>query len=130
MRVPSSAVVHVHLQSRTTSYRRFTVALVMMSMDGTTLVCCSTSPTRRWRPVPTGLSTSSTTWRCRMPSLRRGWRRLPTLSSSYCCFRCRHHPSLPTLRRSMPCQASMRTRSHQCRMQGDKILSGLGWTSK
>jgi hypothetical protein len=43
MRMPSSAVVHVHLQSRTVSYRRFTVALVTPSMDGTTPVCCSTS---------------------------------------------------------------------------------------
>jgi hypothetical protein len=39
------------------------------------------------------------------------------------CLEC--HPSLPTPRRSMPCRTSMRTRSHQCRMRGDKILSGL-----
>jgi hypothetical protein len=36
MRMPSSTAVHIHLQSRTTSYRRFTVALVMPSMDRTT----------------------------------------------------------------------------------------------
>jgi hypothetical protein len=67
--MPSSAVVDVHLQSRTMSYRRFTIALVTPSMDGTTPVCCSTSPVRRWRPIPVGLSTWSTMWRCRMPSL-------------------------------------------------------------
>jgi hypothetical protein len=45
------------------SYRRSIVALVMPSMDGTTPVYCSTSLTRRWRPVPMGLSTLRTTWR-------------------------------------------------------------------
>jgi hypothetical protein len=108
---------HVHLQSRTTSCRRFTVTLVTPSIDGPTLVCCSTSPVRRWRPVHTGLSTLSTTWRRRTPSLRRGWRLSPTLSSSCWSCRCRWHPSLPTLRRSMPGRASMRTRSHRCRMR-------------
>jgi hypothetical protein len=38
--------VCVHLQSRTVSYRRFTVTLVTPSMDGTTPVCCSTSSVR------------------------------------------------------------------------------------
>jgi hypothetical protein len=63
MRMPSFTAVHVHLQSRTVSYRRFTIALVTPSMDGTTPVCCSTSPTRRWISVPTESSTLSTTWR-------------------------------------------------------------------
>jgi hypothetical protein len=106
--------------------QRFTVTLVTPSMDGTTPICSSTSPARRWRPVPMGLSTLSTTWRCRVLSLRRGRRQSPTLSSIYWSFRCRHHLSLPTPRRSMPCRASMRSSSHRRRMQGDKILSGLG----
>jgi hypothetical protein len=91
---------------------RFTITLVTTSMDGTTPVCCSTLPGRRWRPVPTGLSTLSTRWRCRTPRLRRGQRRSPTLSSSYWSFRDRHHLSLSTPRRSMPYRALMRTRSH------------------
>jgi hypothetical protein len=57
MRMPFSTAVHAHIQSRTASYRRFIVALVTSSMDETTPVCCSTSLTRRWRPVLTGLST-------------------------------------------------------------------------
>jgi hypothetical protein len=89
--MPSSAAVHIHLQSRTASYRRFTIALVMPRMDGTTPVCCSTSPMRRWRPVPTRLSTLSTTWRCKTPSLRRGRRLSPTLNSSCWSFRCKCH---------------------------------------
>jgi aspartokinase len=36
MRMPSSIAVHGHLQSWTVSYRRFIVALVASSMDGTT----------------------------------------------------------------------------------------------
>jgi hypothetical protein len=56
MRMPSSTAMHAHFQSRTMSYRRFTVALVTPSMDGTTPFCCSTSLARRWRPVLTGLS--------------------------------------------------------------------------
>jgi hypothetical protein len=107
-------------------YRRFTVALVTSSMDGTTPVCCSTSLTKRWRSVPMGLSTLSTMWRYRTPSLRSGWRRSPTLSSSSWSFRCRWHLSLLTLRRSMPCRVSMRTRSHRCRMQGDIIFEWIG----
>jgi hypothetical protein len=93
------------------------VALVTPSMVGTASVCCSTSPTRRSRPVPTGLSTLSTMWRRR--------RRSPILSSSCWSFRCRPHLSLSTPRRSMPRWASMRARSHRRRMWGDKILSGL-----
>jgi hypothetical protein len=68
------AAVHIHLQSKTASYMRFTVPLVTPSMDETTPVCCSTSPRRRWRSIPMGLSTLSTTWRRRMLSLRRGRR--------------------------------------------------------
>jgi hypothetical protein len=60
MRMPPSVVVHIHLQSRTVNYRRFTITLVTPSMDGTTPACYSTSPMRRWRPVPTRLSTLST----------------------------------------------------------------------
>jgi hypothetical protein len=44
MRMPFSAAVYVHLPSRTVSWRRFIVALVTPSMDGTTPVCCSTLP--------------------------------------------------------------------------------------
>jgi hypothetical protein len=44
-------------------YKRFTVALVMPSVDRTTPVCCSTSSTRRSISVPTESSTLSTTWR-------------------------------------------------------------------
>jgi hypothetical protein len=130
MRVPYSAAVHIHLQSRTASYMRFIIALVTLSMYGTTPVCCSTSPARRWRPVPTGLSTLSITWRCRTPSVRRRRGRSPNLSSNCWSSRCRHHPSLPTPRRLMSCRASMWTRSRRHRMPGDKILSGLGEASK
>jgi hypothetical protein len=35
MRMPSSTAMHIHLHSRTVSYRRFSVALVTLSMDGT-----------------------------------------------------------------------------------------------
>jgi hypothetical protein len=45
------------------SYKRFTVVLVTLSMDGTTPVCCSTSLLRRWISVPMRSSTFSTTWR-------------------------------------------------------------------
>jgi hypothetical protein len=83
MRMPSSVVVHAHFQSRTASYRRSIVALVTLSMDGTTAICCSTSLARRWRPVPTGLSTLRTMWRHRTPSLRRGRRGSPISSSSW-----------------------------------------------
>jgi hypothetical protein len=53
--------VQGHLQSWTTSYRRFTVALVALSMDGTTLICCSTSLVMSWISVPMGSSTLRTT---------------------------------------------------------------------
>jgi hypothetical protein len=54
MRMSSSVAVYFHLQSRTASWRSFTVNLVRSSMGGTTPVCCSTSLVRRWTSVLTG----------------------------------------------------------------------------
>jgi hypothetical protein len=52
--------------------------------------------------------------------------KIANLEKQLLSFRCKHHLSLLTPRRSMLCRASMKTRSDRCRMRGDKILSGLG----
>jgi hypothetical protein len=121
MRMPSSAGVHTHPQSRTTSYRSLTVGLVRPSMSGTTPICCSTSLVRRWILLPMGSSTLSTTWSRWTQNLRKGQRRSPTLSNNFCSYRSRHDPHLLTTRGYMPCLTSTRSRSHCCRMQRDKF---------
>jgi hypothetical protein len=121
MRMLSSVVVHMHLQSRNVSCRSLIVVLVRPSISGTTSVCCLTSLERRWISIPIGSATLSTPWRCRMSSLRRGQRRSPTPSSSLWSFRGKHRLILLTTRRSIPCLASMSTRSHHYRMQRVKF---------
>jgi hypothetical protein len=125
MRMSSSVAVHAHLHSRTVSYRSLTVELVRLSMGGTTPVSCSTSLVRRWMFVPTESSTLSMPLRRRTSSLRRGWRLLPTSSSSFYSCRGRHHPHPWTMRRSMPCLASMRTRPHHYLGCEESLFSGF-----
>jgi hypothetical protein len=58
-------------------------------------------------------------------SLRRGWRQSPTLSSSFCSYRERHHLHPWTMRRLMPCLASMRTRSCHCLGCGESLFEWI-----
>jgi hypothetical protein len=125
MRMPSSTAMCVNLQSRTLSCRSLTVDLVRASMGGTTPISCSTSLSRKRMSIPTGSSTLSTPLRCRMPSSRRGQRRSPTSSSSFCSYRGLHHMDLWTTRRSTPCLASMRTRSHRCLGSGESLYEWI-----